>query len=113
MRWIFFILFFGALEWYSFQAIKASTNQRIWWWLYLSIATLLLVNLFVGLMQFDRSRGLNPYETYSFGLFFALSVFQLMVGGILLLEDLIRGMKGLINIVTQTTTSDYLYLPKR
>ena len=113
MRWIFFILFFGALEWYSFQAIKASTNQRIWWWLYLSIATLLLVNLFIGLMQFDRSRGLNTYETYSFGLFFALSVFQLMVGGILLLEDLIRGMKGLINIVTQTTTSDHLYLPKR
>ena len=113
MRWIFFILFFGVLEWYAFQAIKASTNQRIWWWLYLSIATFLLINLFIGLLQFDRSRGFSTYETYSFGLFFALSVFQLMVGGILLLEDLIRGMKGLINIVSQTTTSDHLYLPKR
>ena len=113
MRWIFFILFFGVLEWYAFQAIKASTNQRIWWWLYLSIATFLLINLFIGLLQFDRSRGFSTYETYSFGLFFAMVVFQLMVGGMLLLEDLIRGMKGLINIVSQTTTSDNLYLPKR
>ena len=113
MRWIFFILFFGVLEWYAFQAIKASTNQRIWWWLYLSIATFLLINLFIGLLQFDRSRGFSTYETYSFGLFFAMAVFQLMVGGMLLLEDLIRGMKGLINIVSQTTTSDNLYLPKR
>ena len=113
MRWIFFILFFGVLEWYAFQAIKASTNQRIWWWLYLSIATFLLINLFIGLLQFDRSRGFSTYETYSFGLFFAMAVFQLMVGGMLLLEDLIRGIKGLINIVSQTTTSDNLYLPKR
>ena len=113
MRWIFFILFFGVLEWYAFQAIKASTNQRIWWWLYLSIATFLLINLFIGLLQFDRSRGFSTYETYSFGLFFAMAVFKLMVGGMLLLEDLIRGMKGLINIVSQTTTSDNLYLPKR
>ena len=113
MRWIFFILFFGVLEWYAFQAIKASTNQRIWWWLYLSIATFLLINLFIGLLQFDRSRGFSTYETYCFGLFFAMAVFQLMVGGMLLLEDLIRGMKGLINIVSQTTTSDNLYLPKR
>lgn len=113
MRWVFFILFFGVLEWYAFQAIKASTNQRIWWWLYLSIATFLLINLFIGLLQFDRSRGFSTYETYSFGLFFAMVVFQLMVGGMLLLEDLIRGMKGLINIVSQTTTSDNLYLPKR
>tara|TARA_A200000113_G_scaffold222401_1_gene235949 strand:- start:214 stop:1443 length:1230 start_codon:yes stop_codon:yes gene_type:complete len=113
MRWIFFILFFGVLEWYAFQAIKASTNQRIWWWLYLSIATFLLINLLIGLLQFDRSRGFSTYETYSFGLFFAMAVFQLMVGGMLLLEDLIRGMKGLINIVSQTTTSDNLYLPKR
>lgn len=113
MRWIFFILFLGALEWYAFQAIKASTNQRFWWWFYVAIASIMLLNFVITVLQFDRSQGISTYETYSFGLFFALFIFQLMVGGLLLAEDLFRGLKGLVHVVTQTTNAEQRYVPTR
>ncbi len=113
MRWIFFIVFFAALEWYAFQAIKASTNQRLWWWLYLGVATLLLFNFVFNLLQFDRSQGITTYQSYSFGLYFAVFIFQLMVGGLLLVEDVFRVLKGVVHYLTQTTTGEQRYLPTR
>lgn len=113
MRWIFFFVFFAALEWYAFQAIKASTHQRLWWWLYLGVATLLLLNFVVNLLQFDRSQGISAYQSYSFGLFFALFIFQFMVGGLLLIEDVFRILKGAIHYLSQTTTTNQQYLPTR
>jgi len=113
MRWVFFIVFFAALEWYAFQAIKASTNQRLWWWLYLGVATLLLLNFVFNLLQFDRSQGITTYQSYSFGLFFAVFIFQLMVGGLLLVEDVFRVLKGVVHYLTKTTAEEQRYLPTR
>ena len=113
MRWIFFFAFLAVLEWYAFQAIKASTNQRLWWWLYLGTATILLLNFYLNLLQFDRSQGITIYQSYSFGLFFALFIFQFMVGGFLLIEDVFRALKGTLHYFSQTTTTNQQYLPTR
>lgn len=113
MRWIFFFAFLAVLEWYAFQAIKASTNQRLWWWLYLGTATILLLNFVLNLLQFDRSQGITIYQSYSFGLFFALFIFQFMVGGFLLIEDVFRALKGTLHYFSQTTTTNQQYLPTR
>ena len=74
MRWIIFILFFGVIELYAFQAVRAATKNPMYYWLYWLLTAIVIGNFiirFYGISRndFDHSHG------YAFAfliIFFAL-----------------------------------------
>jgi predicted MPP superfamily phosphohydrolase len=97
MRWIPFIVFLIAIQWYAFQALKTLTQSKIWWALYGLIVTLTLASFLWQLFSYDRSVGWTPLITYTVGWFIALISGQLILTPILFIEDLSRLAIGIYN----------------
>ena len=90
MRWIPFIVFLIAIQWYAFQALKTLTQIRLWWFLYGFFVTLVLGSFLWQIYNYDRSVGWTPSITYTVGWFIALITGQLVLIPILFFEDLSR-----------------------
>jgi predicted MPP superfamily phosphohydrolase len=94
MRWIPFVIVLLLLEWYAFQAIKTTTQNKGWWAFYGLMVLLLLGNFFWQIFTFDRSVGWTPGVAYSIGFFIALITAQLVLITLLFFEDISRVILG-------------------
>lgn len=90
LRWLFFLSFFGLLQWYAFQAIKTVGFSRPVTIGYVVIIALIFGNFMYFTVGYDRSTGWTPGISFSLGLFLSLMVFQLLLVLFLAFEDLIR-----------------------
>ena len=88
MRWFIFIILLLLTQFYAFQAIKTTTNNKILIGIYLSfvfvVYGILIYYFFTRFSGFTHSMG------YSIGLFLALSFFQLILLCVVFLEDITR-----------------------
>ena len=95
MRWIPFVILLIAIQWYSFQALKTLTQNKLWWILYGLIVTMVLGSFLWQIFNYDRSVGWTPGITYTVGWFIALISGQLILTPILFFEDLSRLAMGI------------------
>ena len=95
MRWIPFVVFLIIVQWYSFQALKTVTQNKVWWTIYGLTVGLVLGSIIWQTITYDRAVGWTPFIAYSIGLFIALISGQLAMILVLFFEDIGRVIMSL------------------
>lgn len=95
MRWIPFVVFLIIVQWYSFQALKTVTQNKVWWTIYGLTVVLVLGSIIWQTITYDRAVGWTPFIAYSIGLFIALISGQLVMILVLFFEDIGRVIMSL------------------
>ncbi len=94
LRWIFFFVFFGLIQWYAYQAIKTIGFNK--WMLSIYSLTIAIIfgNFIYHSLFYTRATGFTPNFSIAIGIFLALFIFQfiLVCFGF---EDLIRIPQGI------------------
>lgn len=107
LRWLFFLSFYGLLQWYAFQAIKTLGWSRP---LVIGYAVIILVifgNFLYFSIGYDRSTGWTQAISFSLGLFLALMVFQMILVLFLAFEDLMRLPQAIYRFFIERGESNY------
>jgi hypothetical protein len=96
-----FFLIWGAVEWFSFQALRTLLQQKKALVLYQVVSLLLAVYFIYSVSQFDRSIGQTKYTMLVLG--FALMVYlpKMVLALVMLTEDFFRAGKGSVNYIAK------------
>ncbi|NRD18951.1 metallophosphoesterase [Winogradskyella eckloniae] len=111
MRWIIFAVIFIILTIYGFQAIKTVTKHTWVYYVFFTLAFIIVGNFIYQFVLGNEGRVLTPYKSYAFGFLLTFMAFNLVLTLILFGEDLIRGVVGLYQkLATKNST---FYMPSR
>jgi len=113
MGWVLLVLFFIIIEIYSYQALLMLTSSKGVKASYFLITLLVLVFIVFGFMQFDRALGQNQYSMMAAGLILIFYLPKLIVTVILLVEDLIRVIRGCFKNFISKRGKETPFLPER
>ncbi len=108
LRWLFFLSFFGLLQWYVFQVIKTIGVSKPVMIFYILLVGVIFGNFMYFSLVFDRATGWTQAFSFSIGLFLALMVFQMVVVLFLAVEDLLRLVQGGFRFFTQSRETNFL-----
>jgi predicted MPP superfamily phosphohydrolase len=108
-----FFLFWGAVEWFSFQALLMVLRQKKILVLYQGISLFLAVYFIYSISQFDRSVGQTPKTMLM--LAFALLVYlpKTVLAIVMLTEDFFRLSKGSINYIAKKNIDQPFFASRR
>ena len=107
LRWLFFLSFYGLLQWYAFQTIKTLGWSRPLVIGYVALVLIIFSNFLYFSIGFDRSTGWTQAISFSLGLFLALMVFQMILVLFLAFEDLIRLPQAIYRFFIEQGEGDY------
>ena len=107
LRWLFFLSFYGLLQWYAFQAIKTLGWSRPLVIGYVAVVLIIFSNFLYFSIGYDRSTGWTQAISFSLGLFLALMVFQMILVLFLAFEDLIRLSQAIYRFFIEQGEGDY------
>jgi len=112
MRWLITIILLLLFQWYGFQAMKTLTSNKWIWVFYFLIVVLVIGNLLIHTLVFDRTPTMEPRFMYAIGFFISLFVFQAVLTIVMISEDIIRTPIALYNYITKIP-GQIRYLPSR
>ena len=112
MRWLVTITLLLLFQWYGFQALKTVTSNKWVWGIYFLVVLLIIGNLLLHTLVFERTPTMEPKFMYAIGFFIALFVFQAVLSIALLAEDIIRIPFTIYNYFTKIP-GQLRYLPSR
>ena len=112
MRWILTIGLLLIFQWYSFQAIKTLTSAKWIWMVYILIVLLIIGNLLLHTLYFERTPQTEPRLMYAIGFFISLFVFQAVLTLVLLAEDVIRIPQAIYHFFTRIP-GEVQFMPAR
>ncbi len=114
IRWIVFILIFGIIDIYAFQAVKTTFRNK---WIniaYLIISIIILGNFIYQLATLDRSSGINTSVNLAIGLFLTLYIPKIVVMIMMFGEDIIRVPQAMYRYFSTGGTAESSgYMPSR
>lgn len=114
MRWVIFILIFGIIDIYAFQAVKTSFRNT---WVniaYLIVSLVILGNFIYKLSTFDRGSGMQLNMNLAIGLFLTLYVPKIILMLLMFGEDVFRVPQGVYRYFsTGGATQELGYMPSR
>jgi len=107
LRWIFFFVFFGLIQWYAYQAIKTIGFNK--WMLSIYSLTIAIIfgNFIYHSLFYTRATGFTPNFSIAIGIFLALFIFQFILVLFLAFEDLIRIPQGIYRYFIEEGESNY------
>lgn len=88
MRWLITITLLLLFQWYGFQAMKTLTSNKWIWVFYFLIVVLVIGNLLIHTLVFDRTPTMEPRFMYAIGFFISLFVFQAVLTIVMISEDI-------------------------
>lgn len=108
LRWIFFFVFFGLIQWYAYQAIKTIGFNK--WMLSIYSLTIAIIfgNFIYHSLFYTRATGFTPNFSIAIGTLLALFIFQFILVLFLAFEDLIRIPQGIYRYFIEKGESNYL-----
>lgn len=112
MRWILTIGLLLIFQWYSFQAIKTLASAKWIWMVYILIVLLIIGNLLLHTLYFERTPQTEPRLMYAIGFFISLFVFQAVLTLVLLAEDIIRIPQAIYHFFTRIP-GEVQFMPAR
>ena len=112
MRWILTIGLLLIFQWYSFQAIKTLTSAKWIGMVYLLLVALVIGNLLLHTLYFERTPQTEPRLMYAIGFFISLFVFQAVLTLVLLAEDVIRIPQAIYHFFTRIP-GEVQFMPDR
>ena len=114
LRWIIFIVIFGIIDIYAFQAVKTTFRNK---WVniaYLLISLIILGNFIYQLVTIDRSSGINTRVNLAIGLFLTLYIPKIVIMVLMFGEDIIRVPQAMYRYFsTAGTAESSSYMPSR
>lgn len=114
IRWILFVVIFGLIDFYAYQAVKTSFRNK---WIniaYLIVSIIILGNFIYQLVNFDRSSGLNTKVNWAIGLFLTLYVPKIVIMLLMFGEDIFRVPQALYRyFFTSGSAESGSYMPSR
>ena len=113
MRWIFFFLFASIVEWYSFQAVRASFDNKWIPRVYLFVSAISFVYLVYSFTKFDLSQGQTHQTLVTLGLFLLIYIPKIIITVFLLGEDILRTLTGTYQYFSHTETSSSFFPGRR
>jgi predicted MPP superfamily phosphohydrolase len=112
IRWVIFILIFGIIDFYAFQAVKTIFRSKSINIVYLLISLLVIGNLIYQLTSSGRG-GLNTRMNLAIGLFLTLYIPKIVVMMIMFGEDILRVPQAVFQYFTEGKNSEGSYMPSR
>ena len=108
LRWIFFFVFFGLIQWYVYQAVKTIGFNK--WMLSIYSLTIAIIfgNFIYHSLFYTRATGFTPNFSIAIGTLLALFIFQFILVLFLAFEDLIRIPQGIYRYFIEKGESNYL-----
>lgn len=114
IRWLIFVVIFGLIDIYAYQAVRTSFRNK---WIniaYLIISIIVLGNFIYQLATFDRGSGLNIKVNWAIGLFLTLYVPKIVIMLLMFGEDIFRIPQALYRyFFTSGTAESASYMPSR
>ena len=108
-RWIFLILIILGFNWYSSLAIKTITKNPWFYYGYLTLNLLIIINFVAQIIL----KNFSSYFFYSLGLVLVISFFQISITLFLLLEDFIRLPVWIYNLFIKGSENAISFIPQR
>ncbi|MEC3905834.1 metallophosphoesterase [Tamlana sp. 2201CG12-4] len=112
LRWIIFIIIFGIIDIYAYQAFK-TVSRNLWLNIIYWVLSLLVIGNFVFRI-FNLNRGdFGNAQAYAFGFFIALLVPKMILLGVMFAEDIFRVPQAIFRYFTEGSAAKGNYLPSR
>lgn len=108
-RWIFLILIILGFNWYSSLAIKTITKNPWFYYGYLTLNLIIIINFVAQIIL----KNFSSYFFYSLGLVLVISFFQISITLFLLLEDFIRLPVWIYNLFNKGSENAISFIPQR
>lgn len=114
IRWLIFIIIFGVIDIYAFQAVRTTFRNK---WInvaYLVISIIVIGNFIYQLTMVDRSSGLSTSVNLAIGLFLTLYIPKFAMMILMFGEDIIRIPQAAYRYFSTGTTAETVgYMPSR
>ena len=113
IRWIIFIIIFGIIDLYAFQAFKTVAKNNWLQILYWIITVLIIGNFVYYYYGFNRSDGFSHAHAYAFGFFIALLIPKMILAISMIGEDVFRVPQAIYRYFTEGNTAKGNYFASR
>lgn len=113
LRWILFIMVFGILDFYAFQAFKTAIKTNWILVLYWIVSFLVVGNFIFSYFDFNRSNGFSHSNAYAVGFFIAILVPKLVLLLFMFGEDLFRIPQAIYRYFAIDKSPSENYFPNR
>ena len=112
-RWIVFLIVFGVLDWYAFQALKTVTKNNWLYAIYWVLTFFVVGNFVYNYYDFSRRDGFTHANSYAVGFFIAILVPKLILLLTVFAEDVFRVPMALYRYFTMGDMAKGNYFPER
>ena len=113
LRWAIFIIIFGIIDIYAYQAFKTVNKSQ---WLnivYWAVSIIVISNFVLYYYGFNRRDGFTHAHGYAFGFFIAILIPKMFLLILMLSEDIFRMPLAIYRFFTEGETAKGNYLPSR
>ncbi|MEY4432642.1 MAG: hypothetical protein RLZZ44_772 [Bacteroidota bacterium] len=110
---LIFLLIWGAIEWFSFQAVRMLLQQKKGLVVYQVVSLLLAIYFIYSISQFDRSVGQTKKSMLVLAFVLLVYLPKAVLAIIMLTEDFFRLGKGSINYVTKKKKEQPFFASRR
>ncbi|MEZ4798129.1 MAG: metallophosphoesterase [Flavobacteriaceae bacterium] len=112
IRWIIFILIFGIIDFYAFQAVKTTFRSKSINLVYLLISLLVIGNLIYQISSSGRG-GINTRMNLAIGFFLTLYIPKIVMMLLMFGEDILRVPQAVFQYFTDGKNAEGSYMPSR
>ena len=112
-RWVIFIIIFGIIDLYAFQAFKTVAKNNWLQILYWAVTILVVGNFVFHYFGFNRSDGFSHAHAYAFGFFIALLIPKMILAISMIAEDIFRVPQAIYRYFTEGNTAKGHYFASR
>ncbi|MFG6684988.1 metallophosphoesterase [Mariniflexile sp. HNIBRBA6329] len=113
LRWIIFLVIYGILDLYAFQAFKTVSKNNWVHILYWVISFLVVGNFVFNYFGFNRRDGFSHAHAYAFGFFIAILVPKMILFLGMFAEDIFRVPQAIYRYFTEGNTAEGNYFASR
>ena len=107
-RLLFFIVFLFIIELYAFQAFKTILKDKWFLIAYATVSLAILIYIVYGFFSFDRAVGQTKQTMFVMGLMLVVYVPKIVLAIVLLGEDIVRVVMGLVNYFVENNNEGFL-----
>ncbi|WP_100614098.1 metallophosphoesterase [Confluentibacter citreus] len=113
LRWTIFLIVFGILDFYAFQALKTVVKNNWFLALYWVITFLVVGNFVYSYYGFSRSNGFSHANAYAIGFLIAIIVPKMVLLLFMFGEDIFRIPQAIYRYFTEGNSAKGDYFPAR
>ncbi|MCF7559286.1 metallophosphoesterase [Sabulilitoribacter multivorans] len=113
LRWIIFLIIFGILDLYAFQAFKTVTKNGLLYTIYWIITALVIGNFVFHYFGFSRRDGFSHAHAYAFGFFLAILIPKMILLIGMFAEDVFRVPQAAYRYFTEGESAKGNYFASR